>query len=365
VHIPFCARICPYCDFAVVAGKDASTDRYLAALAAEIEAEPGWRPLDAVSVGGGTPSRLTAGQLAAVLATLAGRFGLATGAEVGLEANPEDWTDEKAESLVAAGFTRVSFGAQSFDPVVLAALGRAHRPADVDRAVTGARRAGFASVNLDLIFGAPAESAASWRATVERALALEPDHLSTYALTVERGTELGRAVRAGAPAPDPDVQADRWEEARALMAEAGLVGYEVSNAARPGHACRYNLSVWAHGEYLGFGAGAHGYRAGSRRRNVRRLEAYMERVESGVGPVQGAEPVEGWAAEAERLMLGMRLAAGVPLGAGGAALLASEEGARLLEAGVVAVEAGRVRVRRPLLTDAAVRAVLSLPPPER
>ncbi len=358
VHIPFCARLCPYCDFVVVVGRDEDADRYLRALTDEIAAEPPWRPLDAVSFGGGTPSRFGGWRLASVVEALAARFGLAVDAEVGLEANPEDWTPALAAELAAAGFGRVSFGAQSFDPDVLAALGRRHRPGDVARAVETARDAGFRSVNLDLIYGHPAEDTASWEATLDAALALDPDHLSVYALTVEPGTDLWRAVRAGAPPPDPDAQADRWELAQVKATAAGLVRYEVSNLARLGHACRYNLTVWARGEYLGFGVGAHGFRDGVRKVNVRRLDTYLRRVEAGIGPVQATEVVAGEEAERERLMLGLRRAAGVRLGDAGQALVDSEEGRRLIAAGVVEVRGDRLVVRRPLLTDTVTRLVL-------
>lgn len=361
VHIPFCARVCPYCDFAVVEGKDHLADRYLAALEREIAASS-WRPMDAVFVGGGTPSRFGAPRLARVVAALADRLGLAEGAEVTLEANPEDWTGDLAGDLVEAGFTRVSFGAQSFDERVLFDLGRRHTPGRIDDAVRLARGAGAASVSLDLIFGTPGESLDGWKATVERALALEPDHVSCYGLTVERGTPLGRSVAAGAPAPDPDLQADQYEMADALLTGAGLVRYEVSNWARPGHPCRYNLAVWAQGEFEAFGNGAHGYRHGERYRNLRRLEAYLDRIESGRSPRAGADPMAGPEAEADRLFVGLRRVAGVADGPGVQALLASPDGQRLIEAGVISYFERRLRVENPLLTDEVTRAVLALSP---
>jgi putative oxygen-independent coproporphyrinogen III oxidase len=363
VHVPFCARVCPYCDFAVVAGRDDLADRYVDALIAEIAESPPWGDLSAVFVGGGTPSRVGADRLGRVVAALSDRFGLAPGAEVGLEANPEDWSDTLAGGLVTAGFDRVSFGAQSFDPVVLQDLGRLHTPEQTVAAVASARRAGFRSVNLDLIFGTPGERMDRWEHTVLRALDLAPDHLSTYALTVERGTPLSRRVAGGEPAPDPDLQADMWERAAELTSAAGLVRYEVSNHARPGHACRYNLGVWAAGEYLGFGSGAHGHRNGVRTRNVRRVDVYIDRIEAGLGAVQGADPVDGWEAEVQRLMVGLRRVAGVEPGPGGRALLAAPGGKRLLDAGVIELRGGRLVVRRPLLTDEVIRAILALPEP--
>jgi putative oxygen-independent coproporphyrinogen III oxidase len=361
VHIPFCHRVCPYCDFTVVADRDDLADRYLGALAAEITTAPPFSgPLDAVFVGGGTPSRIAPGALGRLLRALADRLGLAPGAETTLEANPEDWSPARAEGLVAAGFNRVSLGAQSFDAGVLAALGRRHQPEQTEHAVAAAREAGFASVNLDLICGTPGESAASWRRSVERALAAGIDHLSVYPLTVEHGTALSRAVAAGAPAPDPDHQAALWEEADRLASRAGLVRYETSNFARPGHACLYNLITWAQGEYAGFGAGAHRHRDGVRSWNLRRVDRYVDRLEAGESPVSGEEALDPWERERERLVLGLRRAAGVVAGEGGGRLEESAAGRRLLAAGVLARGGDRLRVARPLLGDEAARAVLAL-----
>jgi oxygen-independent coproporphyrinogen-3 oxidase len=235
-----------------------------------------------------------------------------------------------------------------------------HTPADAARAVDEARTAGFESINLDLIFGTPGETLGSWSRSVERAIDTGIDHLSSYALTVELGTPLSRAVRAGAPSPDQDLQADMWEAADELAASAGLVRYETSNVARPGHPCRYNLLTWAQGEYAAVGLGAHGHRSGVRTRNLRRLDRYLEAVEAGRSPVQGSERVEGWAAEQERLMLGLRRRAGVVSGRGGRLLVDSPAGARLRDAGVLEVDGDRIRVARPLLGDAVVRDVLAL-----
>ncbi len=364
VHIPFCARVCPYCDFAVVAGKDESTDRYFAALGAEIEMEPSAGSLASVFIGGGTPSRVSRDLLAGVVERLAGRFGLADDAEISLEANPEDWTPEVAAGLVAAGVNRVSFGVQSFDDAVLGELGRLHTAGDARVVVGMARAAGFASVSLDLIFGSPLESVESWRHTVESAIALEPDHVSTYALTVERGTELSRMVAAGAPAPDPDDQADKYQLARALLTEVGFGHYEVSNYARPGHECIYNLNTWAQGDYLAFGLGAHGHRAGVRRRNVRRLEAYLEMLEDGRRPEAGTESITGWDAELERVFLGLRMRSGVAAGAVGDVLASDPDGQALISAKKLEVTEGRICVLDPLFTDSVARVVLGLKPVE-
>jgi len=363
VHIPFCRRRCPYCDFAVVAGDEwgGPIDRYVEAVVAEIAMELVWGPLDAVNFGGGTPTSLTARQLARVLDAVTDRFGIAPGAEISIEANPEDWDEAGWADLVALGFTRISLGVQSFDPAVLASLGRSHDPEKAAAAVTGARTAGFGSVSLDLVFGAAAEKGASWGRTVATAVGLGPDHLSGYALTVERGTELSRMVGAGlVPASDPDDQADAYELLVAAATGAGLVHYEVSNFARRGHACRYNLGTWAQGGYLAFGLGAHGHRDGLRTRNVRRIDAYLAAVEGNRRPLAGTESQDPWGREQERLMLGLRRRAGVVPGDIGRALERSEQGRRLMEAGVLGAGPDRLVMLRPLLTDEVTRAVLSL-----
>ena len=364
IHLPFCARVCPYCDFAVVAGRDEEIDRYLAAVAHEIENEPDWRPLDAVYVGGGTPSRVDPSRLERLLAALIRRFGIRPDAEVSLEANPEDWSPQRAAALVRAGFNRVSLGAQNFHPEVLALLGRRHLPEAIPAAVVAAREAGFRTVNLDLIYGTPGETLAKWEETLAAALAIEPDHVSCYALTVEPGTPLHRQVRAGADAPDPDLQADQYEAAARLLSAAGLIHYEVSNWARPGQECRYNLAVWAQAEYLGFGMAAHRYRAGVRSHGLSRLDHYLAEIEAGRPVQRGREMVGGWGREVERVFLGLRRRAGVTMGAAGTALIESGEGRRLMEAEVLAVDGDRLWVRRPLLTDAALRALLALSPSE-
>jgi oxygen-independent coproporphyrinogen-3 oxidase len=363
VHLPFCARVCPYCDFAVVSGRDDLIERYVRAVASEISREDDWRPLASIYVGGGTPSRVPPVMVGILIRTLEDRFGIEPGAEVSLEANPEDWTPDVAAQLAAQGFERVSFGSQSFDQDVLDRLGRRHHPEQIADAVTSARAAGFRSVNLDLIFGTPGETLVSWNETLDRAVGLGPDHVSCYALTVEPGTELGRAVASGAPAPDPDTQADFYESACDRLAEAGLVRYEVSNWARPGHAVRYNLAVWAGGEYLAFGMGAHRFRDGTRSHNRRLLDGYLESIEQGDSATAGSELIEGWSAEIERVFLGIRRVAGVVAGDAGSALMTSEEGHRLFAAGVIEVVEGRLVVRRPLLTDHVARAVLALAPP--
>lgn len=363
VHVPFCSAVCPYCDFAVVAGEDHLARRYVDAVVSEIQASVPWRPLDAVYFGGGTPSHVDPALLGEIVDGLSKRHGIASGAEVTLEANPEDFSASQASALVSLGFNRVSFGAQSLDPAVLGSLGRRHSPTQITAAVGAATAAGFGSVSIDLIFGTPGETDESWKSTLDQAIALPIHHVSCYALTVEAGTPLRRQVDAGAPGPDPDVQADRHTMADAVLGAAGFHRYEVSNWARVGHQCRYNMTVWAQGEYLAFGNGAHGFRDGRRFRNHRRLDAYMERVESVGSARAGVDELEGWQAEIDRVFVGLRRAAGVAHGPGTSALLESSEGRRLLEAGVITTDTDRLYVARPLLTDAVLRSVVAQPAP--
>lgn len=362
VHIPFCRRRCPYCDFAIVPGEPdpALHERYVSAVLGEIAMAAEFGPLDAINFGGGTPSMLDPRHIATIVAALGDRFGLA-GAEISIEVNPEDWSDDLAEGLREAGVDRVSVGAQSLDGVILGALGRLHDADAVSMAVDGARTAGFRSVGIDLILGHPGESEESWARSVERAMSLDVDHVSTYALTVEPGTDLAASVRAGAPAPNDDVQADRYESFMTAAQTRGITRYEVSNHARPGHHCRYNLATWAHGEYLGFGMAAHGHRWGNRTRNHRRLDRYLGAIESGTSPVLGEEHLGRSEQERDRLMLGLRLAAGTPMSSTAERFAASDEGRRFLEAGLVRIEGDRMFVTDPLRADMVARAALSVP----
>lgn len=364
IHIPFCSAVCPYCDFAVVAGRDDMTARYREAVKNEIMRDRPWRSLAAVYFGGGTPSRMPASGLASILQALREKHGIDDGAEISLEANPEDFTAQVATELLDSGFTRISFGAQSFDNNVLLALGRRHDRDQIGIAVANARDAGFENVSIDLIYGTPGETNTSWQSTVESGVAVGPDHVSCYALTVEPGTALGRAVRKGAPEPDPDIQADRFEVASRLLAGSGLQRYEVSNWSLPERECAYNAIVWAQGHYVAYGNGAHRFRNGVRSRNIRRFDSYLEAIEGGLSVVAGTDPVSDWDAEIDRIFVGLRRSAGVIAGPGGDALMRSPSGIALKEAGILEHSLGRVRVLEPMLTDEVLRAVLDLEEPQ-
>jgi len=368
VHIPFCRRRCPYCDFAVVAFDEISGDRersiesYVSAVVDEISLESEWSELDAVNLGGGTPSTLSQRQLFQIIDALGRRFGIATDAEVSLEANPEDVTLPKAQEWAAAGINRVSLGAQSFDRSILGVLGRRHDPEQSPQAVAHLRTAGIRSISVDLLFGSAGENMGSWLETVKGAIDLETDHLSAYGLTVEPGTDLWRQVRGGAEAPDPDHQADEYLALQKALTRTELMQYEVSNWARPGHVCRYNLATWAQGEYIAFGLGAHGHRDGARRRNVRRLDTYLARITAGQRPEAGRDRQSALSADLERVMLGLRRSSGVIAGAVGEMLVESADGRRMRSAGILGLNDGRLVVLKPLLTDTVIRSVLSLSP---
>jgi oxygen-independent coproporphyrinogen-3 oxidase len=316
VHVPFCLTRCGYCDFNAYAGLDHLAPRYVRALLAEMDlVAPSWTDEAFVSVflGGGTPTTLDPADLKGLLVNLRDRFDVAADAEVTIEANPDTVDEPKLAAILAAGYERLSMGAQSFDPAVLAALERLHDPVSVRRAVADARAAGFGNVNLDLIYGADGETLASWEETLRRTIDLAPEHVSAYALTIEPATPLGRKIASGSvPAPDPDLQADMFEAACVSLADAGYHHYEVSNWAKPGFECRHNLGYWERRPYVGLGAGAHGYRDDRRWWNVRPPEEYMTMVEAGELPVGGGERLEPSDAYLEEVFLRLRILEGVP-----------------------------------------------------
>jgi oxygen-independent coproporphyrinogen-3 oxidase len=317
VHVPFCLTRCGYCDFNAYAGLGHLASRYVEALKAEagLWAEE-WRGecFGSVFLGGGTPTTLDLADLACLLADLRGRFDIEPGAEVTIEANPDTVDAEKLAALREAGYTRLSMGAQSFDQRVLDALERVHRPASVRRAFAAARTAGHTNVNLDLIYGANGETLASWRRTLEETIALRPEHVSAYALTIEPATPLGRKVQARLmPGPDPDLQADMFDLACERLGGAGYRHYEVSNWALSGFECRHNLGYWRKQPYLGLGAGAHSYRDARRWWNLRPPTEYLDAVEHRLRPVGGEERLTPQDERLEEIFLKLRILEGVPV----------------------------------------------------
>jgi oxygen-independent coproporphyrinogen-3 oxidase len=313
-------------------------------------------PVDSVFFGGGTPTLLEAAQLARVLAAIDAELGLAAGAEITVEANPETVDTAKLRELRAAGFTRVSLGMQSAAAHVLATLERTHTPGRAVAAARAARAAGFEHVSLDLIYGAPGETDADWAATLDAALAAGPDHVSAYALTLEPGTRMTARVRAGAlPAPDEDALARRYELADARLEAAGLRWYEISNwAASDAARCRHNLGYWSGGDWWAVGPGAHGHVGGTRFWTLRHPAAHAAAVADGRLPVAGFEVLDAEARRLERLLLGLRLADGVTGDELPQAPLRRLEGDGLLEAHGKRV---RLTARGRLLADGVVRAL--------
>jgi putative oxygen-independent coproporphyrinogen III oxidase len=316
VHIPFCLTRCGYCDFNAYAGLDHLAPRYLRALMAEASlARRDWDRVEIASVflGGGTPTMQTPGDLATLLGHLRETFPVASDAEITTEANPDTVDAPSLHAIREAGYERLSMGAQSFDPVVLASLERLHSPDSVRAAFAAARSVGYENVNLDLIYGANGETVDSWERTVRETVALAPEHVSAYALTVEPATPLGRAVASGAtPEPDPDLQADMFVLACELLRAAGYRHYEVSNWAKPGYECRHNLGYWERRPYLGLGAGAHSYREDHRWWNTRPPEEYMARVERDELPIGGQEHLDPSDAYLEEVFLRLRIMDGIP-----------------------------------------------------
>jgi len=307
VHVPFCASRCDYCAFATWTDRHHLAERYVRAVRAEA-AGADLTPATSLFVGGGTPSQLPADLLAEVVAVVP----LAPGAEVTVECNPDDATEALMATWRGAGVTRVSLGVQSLDPVVLAGLGRRHDPEAVMRAVALVQAAGFPTWSLDLITGGAGEDEASWRRTLDGALALEPPHVSAYCLTVEPGTPL-----AAEPSrhPDEDAQADRYLTADEVLSRHGLAWYEISSWARPAHQCRHNRLYWEQGDYRGLGCAAHSHAAGRRWWNVRTPERYCELVEAGRDPLGGEEVLDVATQAEEALQLALRTSRGVPAAA--------------------------------------------------
>jgi len=307
VHVPFCLRRCDYCAFATWDDRPQLIEAYVAAVRRELDegADAGLRPATSVFFGGGTPSLLTVEQLGRLLAAIS----LAPSAEVTVECNPDTVSAELLAGYRDAGVTRISLGVQSMVPHVLGALGRTHDVANVRHSVDAIRAAGFAMFNLDLIYGAAGESVADWQRTLEGALALDPLHVSAYALTVEPGTPLADDPTRH---PDDDDQADKYVLADEILTAAGLGNYEISNWARPGHECRHNLLYWSQGEYRGFGCAAHSHERGRRWWNVRTPERYIAAIDQGVSAEAAGEELPEDERRIEALQLALRTRLGVP-----------------------------------------------------
>jgi oxygen-independent coproporphyrinogen-3 oxidase len=318
IHVPFCARRCSYCDFAIAVRRETPSKAYVDAVLEEWrgwQAHPAWTTsptVETVYFGGGTPSRLATGALNQLLSQIASDRMLESDAEITLEANPEDVTHERAESWRAAGVTRVSLGAQSFEPEVLRWMHRTHSAGQIALAVDALRSAGIAELSLDLIFGVPAELGRAWEADVRRALALQPEHLSLYGLTIEPHTILKRYADRGDLVPVGEERyAQEFLAADAWLTAAGFEHYEISNAARRGHRARHNSGYWWRSPYLGLGPSAHSAFGDDRQWNLREWVAYERAIRQGMSPVAGRERLTQEQVLLESLYLGLRTRDGV------------------------------------------------------
>ncbi len=361
VHIPFCARRCPYCDFAIqIGGGEAGRAQYAAALRCEIEGvlreqsalEPE-RAVTSIFFGGGTPTELEAEELNAILKTIFDGIGVAPDAEITIEANPENLSEEKLMKLRAAGFNRLSLGAQSFDAVALKTLGRVHAPQDIESVIALARRAGWQNVSLDLIYAVPGQSRASWQDTLRCAADLSIEHVSCYSLTIEPQTAFARRAASGKIVPlHDDAQSELMDDAEAILGAAGVVRYEVSNYARRGFESRHNLNYWLGGDYLACGNGAHGHRAGHRWWNERAAVRYVEMVNADGSARGGEEFLTTSERLSEIVVLGLRLRAGFSLEAASCCLNYDVRGALqqsrawrvLTEQGLLREDKGNLRL---------------------
>lgn len=326
VHVPFCARRCSYCDFAIAVRRTVPVDEFLGALERDLARQlpaGSAEPLRTLYFGGGTPSRLGGEGVARAIALVTERAPLATDAEVTIEANPEDVTPDAAAAWRAAGVNRLSLGSQSFAPGVLEWMHRTHDAGAIGRAVAVARGAGIDNLSLDLIFALPDELDRDWDADIARVLELEPDHISLYGLTVEEGTPLARWRERGETHEAPE---DRFEReflhAHDRLAAAGFEHYEVSNYARAGRRSRHNSAYWSRTPYLGLGPSAHSFDGARRWWNRRDYADWVRALGEGADPVAGAETLTPEQVQSERTYLGLRTTGGLALPPGGSAAVA-------------------------------------------
>ncbi len=310
VHIPFCASKCDYCAFATWTDRHHLTDEYLRALRTDITraVAAGMPPATSIFVGGGTPSMVDPHQLVEVLHAVP----TATGAEITVECNPDNVTDELMRVYVDGGINRVSIGVQSMVTHVLGSLGRQHSRSNVERAVDAVRNSGLPTFNLDVIYGAAGESVDDWAHTVAEVVRLDPPHVSAYGLTIEAGTPLAAQPDRH---PDDDDQADKYVIVDEALAASGLENYEISNWARRGHECRHNVLYWRQQNYLGFGCAAHSHHDGRRWWNVRTPDRYIELVRADESTEAAGETLDEPTRRFESLELQLRMRDGVPLDA--------------------------------------------------
>ena len=316
IHIPFCRSRCSYCDFATGLYESSLAERYVGALVNEIES---WnevetpRACDTIYFGGGTPSLLSASQLATIRDAVHARFRVATGSEITLELNPGTVTRDALREFRSLGVNRASFGAQTFDDDELARLGRSHSTRETVQTFEWLREAGFANVSFDLIAGLPGQTIAAWQRNLVRSLALRPEHLSFYLLEVHEGTPLAEHIRIGKqPRPNADLAAEMYQLMLESACAAGYEHYEISNLCRPGWESRHNTKYWNGTAYYGFGCSAHSYDgAGQRWANERNVLRYIEAIEQGSDVVVERTALTPEDIRAEAAFLGLRLMRGL------------------------------------------------------
>jgi oxygen-independent coproporphyrinogen III oxidase len=319
VHIPFCIQKCGYCDFNAYLYRHEAAQAYLTALRREIVQTAAERPwmgyrVSSVYFGGGTPSTLAATELTSLLSLIQSSFPVQAEAEITLEADPGTIDLAGLEALHAGGFNRISIGVQAFDDGLLTQLDRLHSAADARTVLAWARRAGFSDLNLDLMFGLPRQSLPAWERSLHEAIAFAPTHMSVYGLTIEERTPFHRQQQLGRLAlPDEEAQVAMFERADQVLTTTGYVHYEISNYALPGWRSRHNLHYWQHGEYLGFGAGAHTYLHGYRRENERLPGRYVRAIAGGGSAAGVPELIDQTRRIHEGLMVGLRLREGIDL----------------------------------------------------
>ncbi len=317
IHIPFCVRKCPYCGFFSTRYDAALADRYLEAVQQELELHSqslGQRTISTVYVGGGTPTVLNSGQLSRLFQITRKAICLSSDAEITVEVNPVTASRELCEVLKALCVTRLSIGVQSFSDEILSTLGRSHRSQDARNTVSIARAAGFRNIGIDLMYAIPGQTTEHWTATLEESLALSPEHLSLYCLSLDEGSQFWAAARRGELIlPSDDTAADQYSTACDQLERHGFLRYELSNLARPGFLCKHNLNYWTRGEYLGIGAAAWSFMGGVRSANITDIEAYIKRIASRVSVKTFEERPGQLQAASETLFLGLRTATGVDL----------------------------------------------------
>lgn len=314
IHIPFCTNKCFYCDFNSYVVEGQPVDAYLGALEREMERTVRDLPPETIRkvfVGGGTPTVLTPPQMKRFLDSVSRHFPVAPDAEFTMEANPGTTDPAKLEAMLAGGVNRISFGAQSFDNGLLAAIGRIHEADDVVRSIANARAAGFRNLSIDLMFGLPRQTLKQLEDSVEKALELELPHYSLYSLKVEENTLFHRLYERGElPLPEEEVEVAMFQHLRTRLSEAGYRQYEISNFAKPGFESRHNSTYWRNEPYYGLGAGAHGYARGERHMNVKGVQAYIDAASAGL-PRKETNPVSEREAMEDFMMVGLRLLGGV------------------------------------------------------